>query len=180
MTTLTKVSGYNTKTIQSSPLEELFLKELKDIYWAERALVHSLPKLAKAATTDTLKQTFEDHLLETKKHVVRLEKIFAMLYEKPEAKKCDAMAGIIEEADELIDDTDSGSFVRDVALITVAQKMEHYEIASYGNLRSLAHVLGYVDAAGLLNQTLNEEKHTDTTLTMIGERKVNSSAGQEH
>jgi ferritin-like metal-binding protein YciE len=162
-----------------SALKELFIDEIKDIYWAEKHLAAALPKLIKGATSDDLKQTITTHLEETKNHVTRLESVFASLGEKAAAKKCLAMEGLLAEATELLSDTDKGTEVRDVAIISAAQKVEHYEIASYGTLRTLAGTLGYNEAQELFDQTLTEEKNADALLTQVAENYVNEAAAQE-
>ena len=162
-----------------SALKELFTDELKDIYWAENQLVKSLKKLSKASTSDELKNAFDTHLTETEGQIKRLEQVFKSIGEEAEAVKCEAMAGLAKEAEELIEETDKGTSVRDVALISAAQKCEHYEIASYGILKTLAGVLGYDEAKSLLEQTLEEEKNADVTLTKIAESSVNQSAFEE-
>ena len=162
-----------------SALKELFTDELKDILWAENQLAKSLKKLAASATSEELKNAFETHLKETEGQIGRLEQVFESIGEEAKPKKCEAMAGLAKEAEELIKDTEEGTFVRDVALISAAQKCEHYEIASYGTLRTLAGVLGYDDAAKLLEETLEEEKKTDDLLTQIAESVVNESAKSE-
>jgi ferritin-like metal-binding protein YciE len=160
-------------------LEKFFIDGLKDIYWAEKALTKALPKMQKAATTDQLKTAFGDHLAVTKEQVTRLEQVFEVMGKKVQAKKCDAMEGLLKEAEGIIADTEKGSFTRDVALIMAAQKVEHYEIASYGGLAQLAATLGRDDAKQLLGQTLQEEKDTDELLTEIAENNINSRAEQE-
>ncbi|WP_461092960.1 YciE/YciF ferroxidase family protein [Spirosoma gilvum] len=166
-------------TDQQSALTELFQDELKDIYWAEKHLVKNLPKLAKGATSPELKTAFEKHLAETEGHVTRLEQVFAAIGEEPSAKKCQAMDGLVKEAKELLEDTDEGTLTRDAALISAAQKVEHYEIASYGTLKTMAGVLGFTKAVSLLDQTLSEEKKTDELLTQIAENSVNELASSE-
>ncbi|MGI8584693.1 MAG: ferritin-like domain-containing protein, partial [Chitinophagaceae bacterium] len=140
-----KSSGNGSKssspTPQSSLLQELFLDELKDIYWAEKHLMKALPKMAKAATSDELRQAFTVHLEATNGHVARLEEAFGILGEKVQAKKCEAMAGLTKEGDGIIEDTEKGTLTRDVGLIMAAQKVEHYEIATYGSLAQLAKTL---------------------------------------
>lgn len=163
----------------NSALKELFTDELKDMLWAEKQLVKSLKKLSKSATATELKGAFDTHLTETEGHITRLEQVFESIGEKATAKKCEAMAGLAKEAEELIESTDAGTEVRDAALISAAQKCEHYEIASYGTLKTLAGVLGYTDAQELLNQTLTEEKNTDELLTNLAENIVNESAASE-
>ena len=162
-----------------SLLQELFLDSIKDIYYAEKALVKALPKMKKAATSEQLATAFTDHLEVTKNQVVRLEQVFEILEEKPKAKKCEAIEGLIKEAQSIMDDTDEGTSTRDVGLILAAQKVEHYEIASYGGLRQLAATLGYTEIEGLLQETLDEEKETDVLLTQIAENDINYEAAEE-
>jgi ferritin-like metal-binding protein YciE len=165
--------------VTDSALNELFLDELKDIYWAEKHLTKALPKMAKAATTDELRTAIENHLAETENHVSRLEQAFESIGEKAVAKKCEAMAGLIKEGEEIIADTEKGTITRDAGIISAAQKVEHYEIASYGTLRTLAGVLGYNTAAELLEATLKEEKKADELLTQVAESSINQSAKSE-
>jgi ferritin-like metal-binding protein YciE len=160
-------------------LQEFFHDEIKDIYWAEKKLVQTLPKLAKAATSEELRHAFTNHLEETKEHVTRLEKVFSLRGEKAEAKKCDAMAGITEEGASIIEDTEDGTSTRDVALILAGQKAEHYEIATYGGLAQIARTLGHDEIASLLEKTLSEEKKADTKLTDLAEHSVNKEASAE-
>ena len=174
-----KTSNTSSKEGQSSMLEELFLDELKDIYWAEKHLVKTLPKMAKASTSDELRISFTDHLEATKGHVTRLEKAFGLLDKKVQAKKCEAMAGLTKEGDGIIEDTESGSLTRDVGLIMAAQKVEHYEIATYGSLLQLAKTLGRNEIANLMSQTLEEEKEADELLTSIAENNINVEATAE-
>lgn len=162
-----------------SALKELFVDELKDMYWAEKHLAGALPKLIKGATSEDLKQTITNHLEETKNHVTRLESVFASVGEKAAAKKCLAMEGLLAEATELLSDTDKGTEVRDVAIISAAQKVEHYEIASYGTMRTLAGTLGLSEAQSLLDETLAEEKNADSLLTQVAENYVNEAAAAE-
>lgn len=162
-----------------SLLEELFLDSLKDIYYAEKAIAKALPRMKKAATSQTLANAFTEHLDVTKGQVARLDQVFALLDQKARAKKCEAIEGLIKEAEGIIEDTDEGTATRDVGLILAAQKVEHYEIASYGGLRQLAITLGYTEAAGLLQQTLDEEKETDVVLTQIAENDINYQAANE-
>lgn len=164
---------------ETSSLEKFFIDGLKDIYWAEKALTKALPKMQKAATTEELKSAFADHLAQTKEQVVRLEGVFEAMGKKAQAKKCDAMEGLIKESESIIEDTEAGSLTRDVALIMAAQKVEHYEIATYGGLAQLAKTLGRDDAKELLGQTLQEEKDTDMLLTEIAENNINVEAEQE-
>jgi len=141
--------------------------------------VKTLPKLEEAATSNTLKEAFRNHLQQTKTHVSRLEQVFYIIGEDAVAKKCPAMAGIVDEGSDLIDDTDDGSAQRDVALIFAGQKAEHYEMATYGGLVSLARTLGYSDAAELLYETLSEEREADALLSRIAESEVNDLAKNE-
>ncbi len=164
---------------QSPMLTELFLDELKDIYWAEKKLVKALPKMQKAATSEELKQAFADHLEATKGHVTRCEEAFELLEKRPQAKKCEAMEGLTAEADGVIEDTEEGTLTRDVALIMAAQKVEHYEIATYGSLAQLAKTLGNEDLVELMGSTLEEEKEADELLTSIAESGVNVEATSE-
>jgi len=166
--------------VEDSKLKEYFIDELKDIYWAEQKLVKTLPKLAKAATSEELRSAFTNHLEETKIHVQRLEQAFKMLGEKASAKKCDAMEGITEEGSSVIGDTDEGTATRDVALVMAGQKAEHYEIATYGGLIQIARTMGHDDVAELLEQTLEEEKNADQTLTEIAEGGINYEASGEN
>lgn len=162
-----------------SALKELFVDELKDIYWAEQHLAKGLKKLAEGSTSEKLKAAFTTHLSETEGQITRLEKVFESIGEEASAKKCEAMNGLLKEAEELLSDTEKGTEVRDVALISAAQKCEHYEIATYGTLKTLAGVLGYTDAQGMLEETLAEEKNADKLLTEIAEGGVNVSAENE-
>jgi len=168
-----------TGKMENAEFHEFFVDELKDIYWAEKHLVTALPKMKKAATSPELAAAFEKHLGETKTHVETLEKVFELLGEKAAAKKCDAMAGILEEANGIIEDTEKGTMIRDCGLILGAQKVEHYEIATYGGLRTLAAAMGHDDVAKLLQTTLDNEKATDEALTGIAESVVNAEAVAE-
>lgn len=162
-----------------SLLREFFVDELKDIYWAEKHLVETLPKMSNAATTGELKQAFDDHLNATLVHVSRLEQVFDLLNEKAETKKCKAMAGITAEGEGIIGDTDSNTMTRDVGLIFAGQKAEHYEIATYGCLTQLAKTLGRNDIAEILHKTLVDEKAADQLLTDIAENNINVEASME-
>jgi ferritin-like metal-binding protein YciE len=162
-----------------SLLQELFLDSIKDIYYAEKALLKAMPKMKKAANSEQLASAFQDHIEVTKNQVVRLEQVFEELGEKPRAKKCEAIEGLIKEAQGIMEDTDDGTSTRDVGLILAAQKVEHYEIASYGGLRQLASTLGYANIEALLQETLNEEKETDLLLTQIAENDINYQAAEE-
>jgi uncharacterized protein (TIGR02284 family) len=159
-----------------SQLQEFFVNELKDLLWAEKKLVDTLPKMEEAATSTELREAFHNHLAQTEEHVHRLEQIFGTLGLDPDTTKCEAMDGIVDEGDEIIDDTDEGTATRDVGLIFAGQKVEHYEIASYGGMISLANTLGYTEAVSILTMTLNEEKAADVLLTQIAENNVNYRA----
>jgi ferritin-like metal-binding protein YciE len=156
-------------------LQDLFMKELRDVYDAERQLTKALPKMAKAATSDELRTAFETHRQETLGHVDRLERAFEELDSKVRGTHCPGMAGIIEEGSELIQE-DSDDVVLDAGLIAAAQRAEHYEIAAYGTLVSWAQTLGYDSVGDLLQQTLSEEKATDQKLTEIAEGMINDMA----
>lgn len=160
-------------------MKEFFIDEIKDIYWAEKHLVKTLPKMQKAATSQELANAIGEHLEVTKTHVSRLEEIFELLGEKAQAKKCDAMEGLAKEGESIIEDTEEGSATRDVGIILAAQKVEHYEIATYGGLTQLAKTLGLDDVAKILGQTLSEEKEADETLTDIAENDINYEAAEE-
>jgi ferritin-like metal-binding protein YciE len=155
-------------------LKELYVAELKDLYSAENQLLKALPKMAKAATSSALKKGFEKHLEETKGQVERLEQIFNALDESPKGKKCKAMEGLVEEGKEVMEE-DAEPEVMDAALIAAAQRVEHYEIAGYGCVRTYAQLLGETQAAKLLQQTLDEEGKTDQALTKLAE-KINVEA----
>ena len=163
----------------NSLLKEFFVDSLKDIYYAEKAITKALPKMKKAATSEALANAFEEHLAVTKEQVTRLEEVFKAINEKASAKKCEAIEGLIKESESIIEDTDEGTSTRDVGLIMAAQKVEHYEIATYGGLVQLAITLGIDEAASLLQQTLDEEKETDELLTSIAENDINYEAATE-
>jgi ferritin-like metal-binding protein YciE len=162
-----------------SHLEKFFLDQLQDIYYAEQKIVQSLPKMQQAATTGELKEAFEDHLHQTQRHVKRLEKVFETLGKKAEGKKCEAIEGIAREVETIIRETEEGTLTRDAALIIAAQKVEHYEIATYGGLVQLAITMQLHDAADLLDKTLVEEEDTDARLTEIAENEINLGAEHE-
>lgn len=158
---------------------KFFVDQLKDIYWAEKALCEALPKMAKAATSEKLAMGFEKHTKETEGQAKRLEEIFELMGEKAQAKKCEAMAGLVKEAEEIMEETEEGTYTRDAGLVMAGQKVEHYEIASYGALVVFAEQMGETKVAELLKQTLEEEKNTDMTLTTVSEDQVNEKAVQE-
>ena len=161
---------------ESSALMGFFIDSLKDMYWAEKNASKELPRLAKRATSEELRTALKNHLAETENQVIKLEQVFATIDQKAQAKKCEAMDGLIRESESILSETEDGTMTRDVGIIAAAQKMEHYEIASYGTMRTLADVLGLPEASELLNQILEEEKNTDTLLTQIAEGFVNQSA----
>ncbi len=176
-----------TKKISEGPIErkmkkgenlfhDLFLDELKDIYWAEKHLVKNLPKIIKAATTPELKDAVSDHLRETEEQVKKVERVFELIGEKAQAKKCDAMSGLVEEASSIIEETEKGSYTRDAALITAAQKVEHYEIASYGALAAFAKTMGHNEAATILAEILEEEKNANDGLNDLAVKSINEMA----
>jgi ferritin-like metal-binding protein YciE len=162
-------------TMRENALKELYVDELRDIYSAENQMTKALPKMAKAAASDELRAGFEEHLEQTKGHVQRLEQIFTKLGEKPTGKKCKGMEGLVEEGKEMIEEEDLEDEARDAGLISAAQRVEHYEIAAYGCVRTYANLLGETEAAGLLEETLQEEKETDKKLTKLAE-KINVEA----
>jgi ferritin-like metal-binding protein YciE len=177
--------------MEQEALKELYVDELRDIYNAENQLVKALPKMAKASTSEDLRNGFEEHLEQTRGHVQRLEQIFKALGEKPSGKKCKGMEGLISEGQEMMDE-DFEDDVMDAALISAAQRVEHYEIAAYGTVRTYAELLGEEEAVGLLEQTLEEEKETDQKLTDLasdinvkamneegGEAKGSAEEGEE-
>lgn len=156
-------------------LEDLFLITLKDIYYAEKQILRALPKMAKAAESDELRQAFEKHRGETEGQVRRLEQVFEIIGKKPQGKTCEAIQGLIEEGKEVMEDFGESEAL-DAGLVAAAQAVEHYEISRYGTLRSWAQELGLKNAVKLLEQTLEEEKNTDKTLTQLAEARVNRNA----
>lgn len=168
-----------TSDTDESQLHDFFIEELKDIYWAEKHIAKTLPKMKKAATSAKLQKAFEDHRAQTETHITRLEQVFESLGEKPRSKKCEAIVGITDEGEHIISDTEKGTATRDVGLILAAQKVEHYEIATYGGLAQLARTLGRIKAADILEKTLKEEKDTDSLLTKIAETSVNQKSARE-
>jgi ferritin-like metal-binding protein YciE len=181
---VTSARGFNTsktnqKVANGSLLQEFFMESLKDIYWAEKALTKALPKMSKNATSDELKKAFDEHLTVTKAQIERLEQVFEAMGEKPQAKKCDAMEGLVEESESIMAETKDDTFTRDAALIIAAQKVEHYEIATYGGLVQLAKTMNKANIAKMLEVTLNEEKQADVLLTKIAEAGINEVATNE-
>jgi ferritin-like metal-binding protein YciE len=156
-------------------LNKLYLEELRDLYSAETQLVKALPKMAKGASSDELREAFESHLEQTKEHVERLTEIFDQLEEKPSGKTCKAMKGLIEEGSEMLEQEGDESVI-DAGLIAAAQRVEHYEIAGYGTVRTFANLLGEDEAVELLQQTLDEEGETDKQLSELAEGIVNEKA----
>ena len=186
-TTATKNSNTAAKTVNgkvkakssaAEGLRELFEDSLKDIYWAEKALTKALPKMAKNATSENLIAAIEDHLNVTKEQVSRLEQVFEIIGKKAQAKKCDAMEGLIKEGESIIEETEAGP-VRDAGIIAASQKIEHYEIATYGTLCAFAKTLGENEAMELLATTLAEEKEADVTLTEAAYNTINFDAAEE-
>ncbi|WP_442902414.1 YciE/YciF ferroxidase family protein [Flavobacterium sp.] len=156
-------------------LRELFIDSLKDIYWAEKALTKALPKMAKNATNSDLISTIEEHIEVTQKQVTRLEDVFANLGERASASKCEAMEGLIKEGESILEETEPGP-VRDAGIIAASQKIEHYEIATYGTLVAFASTLGEDEVADLLIETLEEEKEADVALTENAYNSINFDA----
>lgn len=156
-------------------LEDLFIMELKDMYNAEKQIADALPKMVQAASTQELKDKFNRHLEVTKNQIQRLEEVFDMMDMEPEEEKCEGMAGLIKEGEAILT-SEGDPKTRDAGLIVAAQKVEHYEIATYGTLRTFAGTLGYPDIADKLQKTLDEEARTDHILTEVAENSVNPSA----
>jgi len=179
----TKTAAKSTTTPKKTPakkdaakdLSDLFEDSLKDIYWAEKALVKALPKMMKNATNEKLKAAIEKHLAETETHVTRLEEIFDSMGKKAQSKKCDAMQGLLDEADSIVEETEPGT-VRDAGIIAAAQKVEHYEIATYGTLAAFAKILKESAPLKNLLKTLEEEKTCDESLTQLADVNLNSKA----
>ena len=179
--TRTQSKGGNPVKAKSSAAEglrELFVDSLKDIYWAEKALTKALPKMAKNATSENLINAINDHLVVTEEQVGRLEEVFEIIGEKATAKKCDAMEGLIKEGESIMEETQEGA-VRDAGIVAASQKIEHYEIATYGTLAAFAQTLGEEEALALLQQTLAEEKEADTLLTEAAYNNINFEASDE-
>jgi ferritin-like metal-binding protein YciE len=162
-----------------SLLHDLFLDELKDIYWAEKHLTKALPKFRKATTNEELAEAFENHLAQTEEQIARLEEVFEMMDTPARAKKCEGMDGLVKEGQQMIEETPKGTSTRDAALIISAQKVEHYEISAYGSLVQLAKTIGRTDVADILAETLAEEKETDQLLTELAISSINIEAGNE-
>jgi len=171
-------SSAGTSTgMEHSQLMKLFEDELKDIYWAEKALTKAIPKMIKNATSEELIEALENHLAETEEHVSRVEEVFEILGKKAVAKKCEAMAGLVKEAGEIMEDCEEGAMC-DAGIISAGQKIEHYEIASYGTLRTFANVLELADVVEILDMTLSEEKAADEKLTEVAISAINLEAAE--
>jgi len=176
---VSKKSPVHGTTAQNSALLDFFTAEIKDIYWAEKHLTKALPKMQKAAVSEQLVNAIADHLLVTQGHVTKLEEVFALLGKKPQGKKCDGMEGLVKEGEGVVEDTEDGSAIRDVGIIISSQKVEHYEIAAYGNLTQLARVLALDEIASILAEILAEEIEADDILTQIAENNINYEAETE-
>ena len=174
-----KTSSRQQQSSGGEMLEKFMHDSLKDIYWAEKHLTKAIPKMIKAATNETLISALEEHLEVTEEHVSRLEEVFELFGKKAQAKKCEAMEGLTKEAESIIEETEEGTSTRDVGIIMAAQKVEHYEIATYGGLTQLAKTMGLMEIANLLGQTLEEEKEADEGLTSIAENNINLQAEEE-
>ena len=174
-----KTSSRQQQSSSGEMLEKFMHDSLKDIYWAEKHLTKAIPKMIKAATNETLISALEEHLEVTEEHVSRLEEVFELFGKKAQAKKCEAMEGLTKEAESIIEETEEGTSTRDVGIIMAAQKVEHYEIATYGGLTQLAKTMGLMEIANLLGQTLEEEKEADEGLTSIAENNINLQAEEE-
>lgn len=160
-------------------LKEFFIEELKDIYGAEEEILKGLDKMAAAATSNKLKKSIEKHHSQTENQVERLKKAFEMMGEKPSKKKCEAIEGLLKEGEAVVKNTEADTMVRDVGIIISNQKVEHYEIATYGSLIELARTIGLDEVADLLGETLQEEKETDVLLTELAIDSVNPKASKE-
>jgi ferritin-like metal-binding protein YciE len=171
-------NGLGTKDDETL-LKELFIDELKDIYWAEKHLTKALPKMAKAATSEELRGAFEDHLEVTMTQIERLEEVFELLETPARAKKCEGMEGLVKESQSIMEEMPKGTAARDAGLIISAQKVEHYEIAAYGSLVQLAKTMGMQEISEILNETLEEEKETDQLLTELAVSGINITAETE-
>ena len=173
----TSKKSNKNQSAEATGLRELLEDEMKDIYWAEKALVKALPKMAKKATSQDLKDALESHLKETENHVARCEQVFELLGKPARAKKCEAMDGLLKEGTDIMESTEEG-VVRDAGIILASQKVEHYEIATYGTLTEFAKTLGENEVADILYQTLTEEKGADEKLTMLAESCINVEAAE--
>lgn len=176
--TVPKKEGTTESKLQSSQLMKLFQDGLKDIYWAEKALTKAIPKMVKNATSEKLIEALTSHLLETEDQITRLEQVFKLLDKKAVGAKCEAMAGLIKESEEIMDDCKLGA-MRDAGIIAGGQKIEHYEIASYGTLSQFAQTLGLKEVVKLLDKTLEEEKAADVKLTEVAVATINIDASEK-
>lgn len=158
---------------------EFFIDELKDILWAEKAFLKAIPKMRKAATSKELAKSFDTHLQETEEQISTVEQVFELMGEKPRTKKCEAMEGLLAEAESIIADTDKGTAIRDAGLILAAQKIKHYEIATYGTLAAFADAMDEKKVAKMLRSILSDEKKSDKNLTAIAQESVNEAASEE-
>jgi ferritin-like metal-binding protein YciE len=174
-----KTTNSSQANSDKTMLKELFIDELRDIYWAEKHLTKALGKMQKAATSEELANAFGEHLTVTEGQVERLEQVFQLLDMAPRAKKCEAMAGLVQEAQNLMEELPKGTSVRDAGLIISGQKVEHYEIAAYGSLVQLAKTMGENEIANVLQETLDEEKEADQLLTEIAVSGINIRAESE-
>lgn len=159
----------NRTASESARFREFFIDQIRDIYWAEKHLIDGMKKMKKAATSPKLAEAFANHIVESEGQVERLKRVFELLGKRAQGKKCEAMAGIVAEAEEVIADTEKDTYTRDAALILASQKAEHYEIASYGTLRYFAELMGEDEIARELGDTLKEEKKTDDLLSCLTE-----------
>ncbi|GAB3217810.1 ferritin-like domain-containing protein [Algoriphagus aestuariicola] len=173
-----KSSSGKKASMKSSQLMQLFEDGLKDIYWAENALLKAIPKMIKNATSEDLNQALASHLDETKEQIARLEQVFGLINVKAEGKKCDAMDGLIKEGIEIMESSEEGS-MRDAGIISAAQKIEHYEIATYGTLRQFAETMNLTEVEKLLATTLQEEKEADLKLSEVAMDAINVDAAEE-
>lgn len=167
------------KAADENALKDFLVDELKDIYFAEHEIMKGLTKMKAAATSKKLKKAIDLHYNQTEVQITRLEEAFGLFDEKPSKKKCEAIIGILKEGDDILEDTEEGTMTRDAAIIIASQKVEHYEIATYGSLAELARTIDRDDVAEILESTLSEEKETDVSLTILAVDKINEEAAQE-
>ena len=167
------------KIEDENALKDFLVEELKDIYFAEHEIKKGLTKMKGAVKSAKLKKAIDEHFKQTDEHISRLEEAFKMFDEKPAKKKCEAIVGILKEGDDILEDTEEGTMTRDAAVIIALQKVEHYEIATYGSLAELARTIDREDVAKILETTLSEEKETDVTLTVLAVEKINEQAAKE-
>lgn len=165
--------------MESSDFREFFMEQMKDIYGAEQELIKALPKLRDASTSPRLAAAFDQHIQDTEWQIELVKRVFELMGEKPESVKCEAMEGLVKEAQEVIADTEKDSYTRDAGLILAGQKVEHYEIAAYGTLRIFAGHMGQEEVKKNLEKILENEKETDVNLTVIAENYINEKAAEE-